>query len=157
MVGAKPLSEPMMEYCLTGTLGTNLSEILSEINTFSFTKMHLKMTSAKWRPFCPALNVLSKLHSCCIFTFWANWVNNVLRPFQLRSIYMITQRQRCHGIVSTSDNSSSGQTCKIIHTQLYLKLIGFFSYLSVARQQKMYVYPNVTINWPMIHATPPDV
>ena len=45
---------------LTGTLGTNLSEILSKINTFSFKKMHLKMTSVKWRPFCLGLNVLIK-------------------------------------------------------------------------------------------------
>ena len=41
------------------TLGTNLSEILSEIHAFSFKKMHLKMASAKWRPFCHGLNVLT--------------------------------------------------------------------------------------------------
>ena len=29
------------------------SEILSEIHTFSFKKMYLKMLSAKWQPFCP--------------------------------------------------------------------------------------------------------
>ena len=39
-------------------LGTNLSEILIEIHSFSFKKMHLKMSSGKWRPFCLALNVL---------------------------------------------------------------------------------------------------
>ena len=33
---------------LIWTLGTNFSEILSEIHTFSFKKMHLKMSSAKW-------------------------------------------------------------------------------------------------------------
>ena len=32
-------------------LGTNFSEILIEINIFSFKKMHLKMSSGKWRPF----------------------------------------------------------------------------------------------------------
>ena len=32
-------------------LGTNFSEIWIEIQKFSFTKMHLKMSSAKWRPF----------------------------------------------------------------------------------------------------------
>ena len=51
---------------LTGTLGTNLSEILSEIHTFSFKKMHLKMTSAKWRPFCLGLNVLNVILYQCI-------------------------------------------------------------------------------------------
>ena len=44
---------------LIRTSGTNVSEISSEIHTFSFKKMHFKMSSAKWRPFCLGLNVLS--------------------------------------------------------------------------------------------------
>ena len=43
---------------LIGPLGTKLSEILIGIQTFSFKKMHLKMLSAKWCPFCLGLNVL---------------------------------------------------------------------------------------------------
>ena len=39
-------------------LGTNFSEHLIRIHAFSFKKMHLKMSSAKWRPFCLGLNVL---------------------------------------------------------------------------------------------------
>ena len=39
-------------------LGTNFNEILIGIQTFSFNKMHLKMSFAKWRPFCLGLNVL---------------------------------------------------------------------------------------------------
>ena len=35
--------------------GTNFSEILIEIHTFSFQKMHLKMPSVKWRPSCLGL------------------------------------------------------------------------------------------------------
>ena len=42
-------------------LRTNFSEILSEIHTFSFNKMHLKMSSAKRRPVCLSLNVLTIL------------------------------------------------------------------------------------------------
>ena len=42
---------------LIGPLGTNFSEILIEIQIFSYMKMHLKMSSAKWRPFCLGLNV----------------------------------------------------------------------------------------------------
>ena len=45
-------------------LGTNFSEILIEIDTFSFTKMNLKMSSAKWRPFCLGLNVLTVWLRC---------------------------------------------------------------------------------------------
>ena len=40
------------------TLGTNFSEILIAIHAFSFKKMHLKMSSVKWPPFCLGLNVL---------------------------------------------------------------------------------------------------
>ena len=43
---------------LIGPLGTNFIEILIGIQTFSFKKMHLKMSSAKWRPFCLGLYVL---------------------------------------------------------------------------------------------------
>ena len=42
---------------LIGPLGTNFSEMLIEIHTFSFKKIHLKMSSGKWQPFCLSLNV----------------------------------------------------------------------------------------------------
>ena len=42
-------------------LGTNISEMLIEIYTFSLKKMHLKMSSGKWRPSCLSLNVLIPL------------------------------------------------------------------------------------------------
>ena len=40
---------------LIGPLGTKVSEILSGIQTFSFKKMHLKMSSVKRGPFCPGV------------------------------------------------------------------------------------------------------
>ena len=53
---------------LIGPLETNFIEIPIVIQTFLFKKMHLKMSSAKWRPFCLGLNVLTWLgwvtHSC---------------------------------------------------------------------------------------------
>ena len=55
-----------------GPFGTNFSEILIKIHTFSFNKMHFKMSSGKRRPFCFGLNVLigyaARQHdnlSCC--------------------------------------------------------------------------------------------
>ena len=45
---------------LIGPLETNFSEILIEILTSSFKKMHLKVSSAKRRPFYLGLNVLTK-------------------------------------------------------------------------------------------------
>ena len=44
---------------LIRTLGTNFSEMLGEIHSFSFSKMHLKMSSAKWRLFGLGLNELN--------------------------------------------------------------------------------------------------
>ena len=44
---------------LIGPLGTNFSEISIKILTFSFTKMRLKVSSAKWRPFCFCISVLT--------------------------------------------------------------------------------------------------
>ena len=46
---------------LIGPLGRNVSEISIVIQTFSFKKMNLSMSFAKWRPFCLGLNVLMKL------------------------------------------------------------------------------------------------
>ena len=55
-------------------LGTNCSGNLIEINTFSFKKMHLKMSSAKWRLFCLGLNELmvnfSTTKQCTINPSW---------------------------------------------------------------------------------------
>ena len=39
-------------------LGTNVREISIGIQTFTSKKMHLNMSSAKWRPLCLVLNVL---------------------------------------------------------------------------------------------------
>ena len=49
------------EILLIGPLGTNFSEILIEILTFSFKNMRLKVSSAKRWPICLGLNVLSEM------------------------------------------------------------------------------------------------
>ena len=48
-------------FLLIGPLGTNFNEILIKILTFSFKKMRLKVSSAKRRPLCLGLNVLTRL------------------------------------------------------------------------------------------------
>ena len=40
---------------LFGPLGSLFSEILIEIDKFSFRKLHLKLSFTKWRPFCLGL------------------------------------------------------------------------------------------------------
>ena len=46
---------------LIGPLGTSCNETSIEIHTFSFKKIHLKLSSGKWLPFCLGLNVLMVL------------------------------------------------------------------------------------------------
>ena len=54
-----------------GPLETSFSEIRIKIQNFSFTKMHLKISSGKWRPFCFSLNVLSStLWYTALVTLW---------------------------------------------------------------------------------------
>ena len=48
---------------LIGPLGTNFNKNLIEIQNFLLRKMHLKVSSGKWRPSCFSLNVLTRLSS----------------------------------------------------------------------------------------------
>ena len=47
LCGTKPLSEPIMTYC---QIGKDME--------ISFEKLHLKMLSAKWQPFCSGLSMI---------------------------------------------------------------------------------------------------
>ena len=71
---------------LIGPLGTNFSEILIRIQTFSFRKMYLKMSFAKWHTFCLGLNelnwfVLLYEHdvSAVLRASWIVWVSFIFR------------------------------------------------------------------------------
>ena len=73
---------------LIGPLWTNFSERLIEIHTFSFNKIHLKMSSGKWRPFSLGLNVLGfhllSVERCLIFSqVWISryWPGNGIECF----------------------------------------------------------------------------
>ena len=51
---------------LIGPLGTNFREVLIKLYIFSFKKMHLKMSSGNWQPFCLCLNVLWLGYQCVL-------------------------------------------------------------------------------------------
>ena len=54
---------------LIGPLGTNFSEIVIGIQTFSFKKMRLKVSFAKWRLFCLGLNELKRQLMPSVFLY----------------------------------------------------------------------------------------
>ena len=75
---------------LIRTLGINFSETLSEIHTFSFKKMYLKMSSGKRRPFCLGLNVLRHeplwfmlKPSCYLNQYWTSIIGFIWNKLQV--------------------------------------------------------------------------
>ena len=76
---------------LIRTLGTNFNEILSEIRSFSFKKMHLRMSSAKWRLFCLGLN---ELMIVVAETIWQGNGRASMGPLSLTAIPVIRTQKR---------------------------------------------------------------
>ena len=79
---------------LIGPLGTNFSEILIEILTFSFKKMRLKVSSAKRRSFCLGLNVLNTVFLCgrcrrslATETDVKLWFRDIIAEFRFNSYF----------------------------------------------------------------------
>ena len=80
LFGTKPLSKSMLGYCQLRLLRTNFRELLIKIQNFSFTKMHQKISSAKWRSPCSGgddLNMsYSFVQSACLIESRCVVVNN---------------------------------------------------------------------------------
>ena len=79
-------------------LGTNFSEFLVAILIFSFKKMHLKVSSAKRRPFCLGLNELTPCDPVMPYdiipgthkrTLWVPVLDRCPRPAKTASVQQI--------------------------------------------------------------------
>ena len=80
-----------------GSLRTNLSEILIRIQTFSFKKLHLKMLSVKWHPFCLSFNVLTQCALGHIAIIWNVWFSNVILLLWISSPFPVKLSScKCH-------------------------------------------------------------
>ena len=77
-------------------LGTNFSEILIGIQMFSLKKMRLKMSSAKWRPFCLGLN---ELMCSCVANWWY-WCKPILGFRRLVCLPVDTELNRMATVTS---------------------------------------------------------
>ena len=106
------------EILLIGPLGTNFSEILIAIETFSFKKMHLKISSAKWRPFCLGLNVLNhclqhnqstqRLWICSSYaTAWHKSVCQWRHRFCLKAALPLAETSRLRHVTLVKQGSGS--------------------------------------------------
>ena len=79
---------------LIGLWGTNFSEILVEIYSFSFKKMHLKMSSGKLRPFSLGLNVLTKIKYISIFYNFSTLLRSFFAEGKTPSL-LLSQNHGC--------------------------------------------------------------
>ena len=61
-------------------LGTNFIEISIDIRIFSLNKMHLKMSSGKWQPFCLGLNVLNSCFGCALICMVTSYGHGIIDP-----------------------------------------------------------------------------
>ena len=95
-------------------LGTNFSEILIKIQNFSFTKMHLKISSVKWRPFCPGGIWVNAwwVTRCCVYHWVVPLVTDDLKEFVFsegpRKQKDICQNQR-HELMTNLSNAEGGR------------------------------------------------
>ena len=70
------MSVQIMVYCQIDPTGANCSETLSQIDTFSFKKMHLKISSGNWQPFFARPQCIN-LHVIC-FNFMSLSYDSIL-------------------------------------------------------------------------------
>ena len=126
LADAKPLSEPMLEYCLIGPLGRNFNEISIDICTFSLKKLHSKMLSAKWRLFCLCLNLLTLL----VFNPNIQWskgtrpISKLLMPRRQKVQLLMTWR---HKVLTRQDKwviafHLTDWTIKLPSTTIYISV-----------------------------------
>ena len=95
---------------LIGPLGTNFSEILIAIYIFSFKKMHLKMSSGNWQPFCLGLNVLKDASGECPSWLFARYPRLNSDHMQW---HMAWQNDIGWGTLETGNTTSSLMSLKV--------------------------------------------
>ena len=74
-----------------GPLGKSFSELVIRIQHFLYIKMHLKMSSAKWRLFCPGWDEVKLPFPACTDTPGTRWevVASVVMPVMMTSMPVI--------------------------------------------------------------------
>ena len=94
---------------LIGPLGTNFSEMLIEIHTFSFKKIYLKMSSGKWRPFYLGLNVLNaRPRKWWMATRTHSW-KDIMRIWNVTSmliVYLENYAHHYHSVVTITGEAT---------------------------------------------------
>ena len=144
---------------LIGTSGTNFSETLSEIHTFSFKKVHWKTSFARWRPFCLGLNVLILKDMCKV---GQNHINTVwIIPamyFTPCNITLLHQMSRLSQQLSVVKGGNKSSMTTDPTSQRFIPLHSRSHCLSLAELERQWpadVMPLSPFNNPLIMAAWP--
>ena len=117
-----------------GPLRTNFNEILIEIHTFSLKKMHLKMLSGNWQPFCLGLNELiptMNFKYSCLYQIWmwATYISMIKAMWEIEWYLHGTSTNR----VCTKLTQWPMGMCKWFYfTSIFFKLILWSDILSTS-------------------------
>ena len=124
---------------LIGPLGTNFNEIVIKIYTFLFKKMHLKIQSGKWQPFCLGLNT----EVWCSICQWRGSSLDQVMAYHLFPTKLLLEQidglaqERCNSSVLAMElrfSCTNPQKCRFIFnytphiwTEFYTKFTHFHS------------------------------
>ena len=125
-----------------GPLETNFSENLIGIQTFSFKKMPLKMSSAKWRPFCLGLNVFRSFDP-----IW--WLYQIRMPILIIEIKNANQKVLFGKLSDFFDHEMKFHdyktyTCNVMIQGFFYIVINFYTYVDIRRQFRTLLYDDFT-------------
>ena len=151
LVGTKTLSEPMLVFLSIGMSETNFSVILIEIQTFSLKKMHLKMSSGKWWPFCLDLNVLRVKKTCYENAMWFPWcflITNNLYCLGQTHIWPVRHTQKMW-VISTLFRMSWQWTSEVEKNDLFVPHIRLGKRGWQERKYFFYINANAIKHWPI--------
>ena len=134
-------------------LGTNISEIYIEILTFSFKKMRLKVSSAKWWPFCLGLNVLThwgRVTHICVSNLTIIGSDNGLSPGRRQAIIWTNAGILLIGPLGTIVSEIWTEIYSFLFKKMHLKMssgkwLPFCLGLNVLRQGPVYLV--LSLSW----------
>ena len=108
---------------LTGPLGINFSEISIEINKFSIKKMHLKMPSVKWRPFCPGGDELMGTWRHFCFTEARNYVLLWFCKVNLTISFWVKLQANTNNCCDNYNKSKHNKAVWTFHMKWYITVV----------------------------------
>ena len=130
---------------LIGPLGTNFNEILIKIQTFSFTKIHLKISSAKWRPFFAATMCWNVARERSILY---RWLVRLFFPLSARSVHLQATyigKFQCSDVFECFIGSLSDVACD--YNVYYVRVVFIVSVFSVLQADAVLKIIWLLIDW----------